>query len=465
MGRNLAVALVFLFAVSGAHAATQAQIDQMRAKAYAWLFQNQKGDGSWSATDGLEVHATSAVLDAFINVGIKRGNNYNAAVANLANVTPSSIDGQSRQLSTLYRTGSDVSQLGTQLQASANAFKTWGAFPGHAPDPLDTALAVSALYDTTTSYSNATSLTALCSAILTKQNSADLGWSYNNAPSAVATSAITPTAYAILTLQKAISRGLTSGTCSGTNYTFSTVIGNGITFLLAKQNADHGFGDNGTSGVLETALAYGAIQAANPGNPALSSAQDYLVGMQQATGGWANDPFQTALALQTLPATTLTDTDKDGIPDAVETVLATTNPTIADGRGLLPGNGQAVTGITSPQLLLTAPIYQPFNYQINASGGTAPYHFMIVAGELPGGLTLASSGAIAGTPSIAGAFSFIYEISDNAGNTQTVNGQFQIESPVQVAESDAPTLPEWGVLLMGSILLLTMFRANRPRRH
>ncbi|MEP7341021.1 MAG: putative Ig domain-containing protein [Acidobacteriota bacterium] len=50
-----------------------------------------------------------------------------------------------------------------------------------------------------------------------------------------------------------------------------------------------------------------------------------------------------------------------------------------------------------------------------ASGGTAPYSFAVTAGSLPGGLTLASGGAISGMPNVAGTFNFTITATDANG--------------------------------------------------
>jgi hypothetical protein len=55
-----------------------------------------------------------------------------------------------------------------------------------------------------------------------------------------------------------------------------------------------------------------------------------------------------------------------------------------------------------------------------ASGGTTPYAWSVISGSLPSGLTLnATSGAISGTPTAAGAFSFTIQVKDTSIPAQT----------------------------------------------
>ncbi|WP_124945833.1 putative Ig domain-containing protein [Sulfurirhabdus autotrophica] len=331
---------------------------------------------------------------------------------------------------------------------------------------------MSALLDAVPGYSNNDAFSALCGAILPTQGGGG-GWSYlgqgASAPVSASAASILPTAYTILLLQK-INTRFPGGTCgNGISYTFSTVINNGINFLLTKQSpTDHGFGENGTSGALETALAYLAISAVNPLHAALGPAQDYLIA-SQINGAWGNDPFQTALALQTLPVPSpaLTFSSNDGIPDVVKTQLAIN--TVADGRNLLPGNGQSVAGVTASLVVANAVLNQAFNYTLQASGGTPPYTFSILSGSLPDGspgFALASNGIISGTPTAVGPFNFTYQVRDSLNATASVAGQILVSEPVSAnSDNDVPTLPEWGAILMAGLLLTSMVVIDRRRNN
>jgi hypothetical protein len=45
---------------------------------------------------------------------------------------------------------------------------------------------------------------------------------------------------------------------------------------------------------------------------------------------------------------------------------------------------------------------QPANFQIEASGGTAPYHFEVTDGAFPAGMHMSAKGKIKGKPTVAG---------------------------------------------------------------
>jgi hypothetical protein len=68
-----------------------------------------------------------------------------------------------------------------------------------------------------------------------------------------------------------------------------------------------------------------------------------------------------------------------------------------------------------PASLQVGILVDPFgiDFSPNASGGTAPYTFSILAGALPAGLSLSSAGAVTGTPTTVGNFSFTLQVADS----------------------------------------------------
>lgn len=64
----------------------------------------------------------------------------------------------------------------------------------------------------------------------------------------------------------------------------------------------------------------------------------------------------------------------------------------------------------------------PYNTELSASGGQAPYYWRILSGSLPNGILLISgSGVLSGTTTAAGAFLFVAEVADQNGNSAEQN--------------------------------------------
>jgi len=92
--------------------------------------------------------------------------------------------------------------------------------------------------------------------------------------------------------------------------------------------------------------------------------------------------------------------------------------------------------ITTPTALPNASEGAAFNQSLTATGGTAPYTWSIAVGVLPPGLSLTPlPGAITGTPSASGNYSFILQVTDAAQQTAqraftlVVSGRVTIVTP------------------------------------
>ncbi len=74
----------------------------------------------------------------------------------------------------------------------------------------------------------------------------------------------------------------------------------------------------------------------------------------------------------------------------------------------------------------------PYHATVVCTGGTPPFTWSIVSGQLPTGLTLNSAtGVIEGTPTQAGPFTFEVEVTDSSSPRQTQGAwlTIHIESP------------------------------------
>ena len=106
-------------------------------------------------------------------------------------------------------------------------------------------------------------------------------------------------------------------------------------------------------------------------------------------------------------------TDNDGqIANQGITLVIATGPSVATAS--LPG-GQVGT---------------LYNESVAGAGGTGPYTWAITAGSLPSGLVIDSStGAITGTPSVAGPYTFTVRVTDNDGQTASAGYAVAVVPP------------------------------------
>src|ERR687885_2726590 len=99
----------------------------------------------------------------------------------------------------------------------------------------------------------------------------------------------------------------------------------------------------------------------------------------------------------------------------------------------------------------TGTVGQPYSKQFNGAGGCGPalpYQYTLIGGKLPPGLSLSFGGAITGTPTQAGTFSFWVNLSDQNPPSaswcrpSTAQRQFTIDvSPGSGGGATPPTSP------------------------
>ena len=86
------------------------------------------------------------------------------------------------------------------------------------------------------------------------------------------------------------------------------------------------------------------------------------------------------------------------------------------------GNAQAQFSLTIQASKLTITSQSPapsgavgvsYSFSFAATGGSPPYNWSVIAGNLPPGLTLAPNGSLTGTPTTTGLFGFTIQVSDS----------------------------------------------------
>ncbi|HUY31046.1 MAG TPA: Ig domain-containing protein [Acidimicrobiales bacterium] len=93
------------------------------------------------------------------------------------------------------------------------------------------------------------------------------------------------------------------------------------------------------------------------------------------------------------------------------TVVDATDTRVSAAFVLSVGAGPVVTAMTLPQ----GQVGQPYSVTLAATGGTAPYTWIVPHGGIPGGLVLASSGVLSGRPGRAGRYRIDLGVSDALG--------------------------------------------------
>jgi hypothetical protein len=109
----------------------------------------------------------------------------------------------------------------------------------------------------------------------------------------------------------------------------------------------------------------------------------------------------------------------DIVPEATETftvnLSAPTNAAIGAGTGTGTITNDDAPVVVAPTTLPNATVAAAYSQTISATGGNGgPYTFAVTAGTLPAGLTLATGGALTGTPTAGGTFNFTVTATDGS---------------------------------------------------
>jgi hypothetical protein len=174
---------------------------------------------------------------------------------------------------------------------------------------------------------------------------------------------------------------------------------------------------------LEQGMKVSPITATVSNDPANKGVTWSLAGAGALSGQTATTVVYTAPASVTAASTaTVTATS---VADATKTAPFTIN--------LVPPPSAASN--TPP----AGTVGVAYNTVLVATGGVAPYSWSVTLGTLPAGLTLASSGAIAGTPTANGTSNFTVQVKDANNFTATAALSIKINpAPLVVTTTSLP---------------------------
>lgn len=168
-------------------------------------------------------------------------------------------------------------------------------------------------------------------------------------------------------------------------------------------------------------FAYGlaASDVNGDGAPDLAATREHLdVVVLAGIGDGTFAPPRTYLA-EGREGLAAADMDEDGATDLVT------------AAGLQPAVTILLAGAMAiqPASLPGGALGSPYAAQLSATGGSPPYGFQLIAGVLPPGLALASSGALSGIPARPGTYAFTVEVRDASSCGRTRRYTITIVSP------------------------------------
>jgi subtilase family serine protease/fibronectin type 3 domain-containing protein len=253
-------------------------------KALAWLLAQQLPDGRWQDSPATAIRDTVEALAALLQTGHQAEAPYQHGRGWASAIAPANLDFAARRAMALAPAldAAARSSAMAALLAQQNADGGFGAARGYESDAFDTALALRAL----SALGNpADARVRRGLQALASLRSPSGGWPI--VPGGEVSTLVT--AHALLAAQD------WSATPEA-----PALIAAGLGPLLARQNADHGFGES-PSTPYATALAL-QVLLRSPSAPAsaVEGAIAWLQASQLTDGSWGNSRFETSLVLGTL---------------------------------------------------------------------------------------------------------------------------------------------------------------------
>jgi hypothetical protein len=201
----------------------------------------------------------------------------------------------------------------------------------------------------------------------------------------------------------------------------------------------------------------GAFQFSPPVIASLSPRSALELGLAVTISGYGFGDV-TSARFGTLAATITSQTNTSIALDVPLALSLGSQPiTLANADGSASTAFSAVASPTVGSLILSpGQLKVPYSQQIAVAGGASPFSFTQLAGALPAGLSLSSTGVVSGTPTKAGGSAFAVEVSDANGFTSPpLNVSLAIATPVV-------SLTTHSIVLAGTSASVTLACAGAP---
>ncbi|MBV4533714.1 autotransporter domain-containing protein [Pseudomonas sp. SWRI107] len=142
----------------------------------------------------------------------------------------------------------------------------------------------------------------------------------------------------------------------------------------------------------------------------------------------------------TANGTSITYTPNPGYSGTDSFTYTATNSSGTSAPATVSITVSAPTLTISPVSLPNPSYITPYSQNLTTSGGNGSYSYTVNAGSLPTGLTLASSGALSGTPTAGGSFNFTVTATDGNGVSGSRAYTMTVAAPsVTISPSALPT--------------------------
>ncbi|MDE1160688.1 MAG: putative Ig domain-containing protein [Acidobacteriaceae bacterium] len=217
-----------------------------------------------------------------------------------------------------------------------------------------------------------------------------------------------------------------------------TTVGNYTFVLRASDQSDVPYSISSTQSITISAATLVAAGGALP-NGTVATAYTASV---SATGG--TTPYSWSLVSGTIPPglTLSAGGALAGTPTTAGSytfVAKVTDANSATATATYTVQIQNATLVAAGGALANGTVGTAYTANVTATGGATPYTWSLVSGTVPPGLTLSAGGALAGTPTTVGSYTFVAKVTDANSATATATYTVQIQSATLVAAGGALT--------------------------
>ena len=215
--------------------------------------------------------------------------------------------------------------------------------------------------------------------------------------------------------------GGAAGVCSVSGNSVS-IIGTGTCSVTASQIGNQSF--TAAPAVTQSFQVTGQIKITTSSLPSGTVNQPYAAVSLGSSGGtgtltWSvvSGALPGGISLSGSGSVGGTPTAAGGFSFSVQ-VVDSTGATAIQGFSIQVSPALTITSSSLPAAVLGV----AYNQALTASGGTGNYSWSVSGGTLPGGVGLSASGALSGTPTASGSFSFTAQVSDGVSTaTQSIS--------------------------------------------